>query len=267
MSNIIGKKQFVIALMTGAVLLCLCLNKTLAQVDLEVNGIVYDEKEGSFAVVNGKTVKVGDTIKGAKVAEITNDNVVFKRGDKTFVLGLGQVAADESANIPLSSLGLGKTSLDNIIAVLKAKNINYYLTTGDLQFKIRHKYKDYLDAPYTITLSFKDKLFDNVAEYELFFTPKGKVLYRVEINTDGDKNKFLKFFIGKYNKGPNYSDACYYWLSKPDPATGELFYNVLFCPNGAYSPTITLSWTDWDYLYPLAVMEGIEIRTKELKKK
>jgi len=267
MSNIIGKKQFVIALMTGAVLLCLCLNKTLAQVDLEVNGIVYDEKEGSFAVVNGKTVKVGDIIKKAKVVEITNNNVTFKQGDKTFVLEIGQVAADKSAGIPLSSLELGKTTLDNILTALKAKNINYYLATGDLQFKIMHKYKDYLDAPYTIALSFKDRLFDNVAGYELFFTPKSKVLYRVEIKTDGDKNKFLKFFIGRYNKQPNYSDACYYWLSKPDPATGELFYNVLFCPSGAYSPTITLSWTDWDYLYPLAVMEGVEIRTEELKKK
>lgn len=166
-----------------------------------------------------------------------------------------------SYDVPLSSLELGTTTLDDMLAVLKDKNVTYELKNGGLYFTIKHKYKDYLDAPYTIVLSFKDVLFDNLAEYKLFFTPKSKVLYRVEICTDGEKDKFLRFFTGKYNRPPSYSDACYYWPSKPDPATNEVFYNVLFCPSGAYSPTITLFWTDWDYLYALAVMEGTEIRT------
>lgn len=175
-----------------------------------------------------------------------------------------QTALGESTGIPLNILVLGATSLESVLVLLKNQNVTYALINGDLHFTVMHKYKDYLDAPYTIVLSFKSILFDNEAKYRLFFTPKSKVLYRVEISTDGDKENFLRFFIKKYNKKPVYSDACYHWLSKPDPATGEVFYNVLFCPNGAYSPTMTLSWTDWDYLYGLAVMEGVEIRTEEL---
>ena len=119
-----------------------------------------------------------------------------------------------------------------------------------------HKYEDYLDAPNTITLSFKSRLFDNLADFKLFFTPKSRLLYRVEIRTDGNKENFMGFFTKKYGKYDGYEGACYHWNSKPD-STGETFHNILFGPYAAQSPKITVFWTDWDSLYMKAVMEGM----------
>jgi len=159
----------------------------------------------------------------------------------------------------LDNLELGSTTLDDLLLTLKNKNKNFKLDNGNFNFKIMHKYNDYLDAPYTITLSFTDQLYDNSSEFKLFFTPKSKLLYRVEIKTDGNKDDLFKFLKRKYGPPVSYKNACYHWDSKPDGA-GEVFYNILFCPTGAYSPKITLFWTDWDYLYTKAVLEGVEKR-------
>jgi len=256
-----NKKQLI-----SALIICLiffCSNGSLAQPNLEISGIFYDKNGNSTAIVNEGVVKVGSNIDGTEVTQINEDSVKFKYKDEIIILKIGE---ELSTTTTLAYFELGKTTLDKIMVGLKNKNKEYALETGGLQFTIMHKYQDYLDAPYTITLAFKDMLYGNPAQFKLFFTPKSKMLYRVEICTDGDKDKFLRFFIGKYNKQPNYTNACYSWPSKPDPATNEVFYNILFCPDGAYSPKITLFWTDWDYLYVLAVMEGTEIRAEELKK-
>ncbi len=254
-----NKKQLI-----SASIICLiffCSDVSLAQPNLEVSGIFYDKNGSSTAIVNEGVVEVGSNIGGTEVIQIDEDAVKFKYKDEIITLKIGE---ELSATITLAYFELGKTTLDKIVADLKNINKEYALKTGDLQFTIMHKYQDYLDAPYTVTLAFEDMLYGNPAWFKLFFTPKTKLLYRVEIKTDGDKNKFLRFFEKIYKTQSNYSGGCYDWLSKPD-VTGEFFYNVLFCASGADSPKITLFWTDWDYLYGIAVMEGIDIRTEKMR--
>jgi len=165
-------------------------------------------------------------------------------------------ASSEDAVIPsLDYLKLGTTTLDDLLVTLNSKHVKYSQQKNNASFKIMHKYEDYLDAPNTITLSFKSRLFNNPAEFTLFFTPKSRLLYRVEIRTDGKKENFMEFFTRQYGKYNGYEDACYHWNSKPD-STGEVFHNVLFGPYAAYSPKITMFWTDWDRLYMKAVLEG-----------
>ena len=254
-----NKKQLIVAWV--AVIFFIYSGVSLAQPNLEISGILYDQKGNSTAIVNEKTLKVGSNIDGAEVIAINKDSVKFQYKDEIITLKIGE---ELSTAITLAYFELGKTTLDKIVTDLKNKNKNYVLETGGLHFTIMHKYQDYLDAPYTITLAFEDMLYDNLAQFKLFFTPKTQLLYRVEIQTDGDKDKFLKFFTKIYKTEPNYSNACYHWLSKPD-AAGEAFYNVLFCASGAYSPKISLFWTDWDYLYGIAVMEGIDIRSEKMR--
>jgi hypothetical protein len=56
----------------------ICLSVGLAQSDLEVSGIFYNEKGQSYAIVNGSIHKVGSIINGAKIIEINKDFVRFE---------------------------------------------------------------------------------------------------------------------------------------------------------------------------------------------
>ena len=56
----------------------------LAQYDLEVSGISYDEKGQSYAVVNDRVSKVGDIINKAKIIEIKKDSVRFENESGLF---------------------------------------------------------------------------------------------------------------------------------------------------------------------------------------
>ena len=169
----------------------------------------------------------------------------------------GKIYSNVSIIPSLDYLELGSTTLGKLLFTLKDNNKEYKLEKGDVYFKIMHKYDDFLDAPYTSTLSFKDQLFNAPAEFKLFFTPKSELLYRVEIKTDRNAENLMNFLEKKHGLSSGYTGGCHHWNSKPD-GTGEVFYNILFCPNGAYSPKITISWTDWDYLYMKAILEGAE---------
>ena len=189
--------------------------------------------------------------------------VTFSSADRTFSPKPKRATQQKELD-EMAYFKLGETTLDKILTDLKNKNNEYTVKTGGFDFTIIHKYQDYLDAPYTIVLVYEDILYGTPAQFKLFFTPKSKLLYRVEIEINGSKDKFLKFFEGIYLTKPKYSDACYNWLSKPD-AAGECFYNVLFCTDSADCIT-SLYWTDWDQLYGLAVLEGMEIRGEKMGK-
>jgi hypothetical protein len=51
---------------------------------LNLEGIIYDEKGISYAIVNGAVVKIGDTIEGSQVLKIENNKVVFIKDGNPF---------------------------------------------------------------------------------------------------------------------------------------------------------------------------------------
>lgn len=54
-------------------------------IDFTLSGIVFSEKE-SYCLVNGKVLKVGETISGASVVKITPDQVTLDTNGRTLVL-------------------------------------------------------------------------------------------------------------------------------------------------------------------------------------
>lgn len=83
-----NNKQLIVALAIVMSLVYI-INTGLAQHDLEVTGILGGEELS--AIVNGKIVKVGDEIEGAKILEIKKDSVKFKHGDRVFTKKIGKV--------------------------------------------------------------------------------------------------------------------------------------------------------------------------------
>jgi len=63
---------------------------TLAQPDLEVEGIVYEENGQSYAIVNGKIIEVGDKVDESEVIEINKDFIKFKYGNELFVKAISE---------------------------------------------------------------------------------------------------------------------------------------------------------------------------------
>lgn len=57
--------------------------------DLSLSGIIWDAKK-PLCLIDGKVVKVGDEISGAKVLEIAKDSVTIKVGDEIRVLRIGR---------------------------------------------------------------------------------------------------------------------------------------------------------------------------------
>lgn len=56
---------------------------------LTLNGIVYDNKR-SYAIVNNEVVRIGDSIKGAKIIRILPKAVEFEVKGKTIILKSGE---------------------------------------------------------------------------------------------------------------------------------------------------------------------------------
>jgi hypothetical protein len=54
--------------------------------DLSLEGVVLDPKGNSVAVINGKIVKVGDSIGAFQIANIENDQVAVRRAEESFML-------------------------------------------------------------------------------------------------------------------------------------------------------------------------------------
>ena len=82
-------------------LIFLCV--ALAQPDLEVEGIFYEEKEQSYAIVNGEVVKAGSKINGAEIIEITKDSVKFKYENDFFVKRMGEGSGAQGDKAATSS--------------------------------------------------------------------------------------------------------------------------------------------------------------------
>ena len=73
-----GKRNPFIALVTPDGQL-LQLEKNEATGDLALEGIIYDERGLSYAIVNTKVVKIGDTVDSYQVLKIEKNKVIFIR--------------------------------------------------------------------------------------------------------------------------------------------------------------------------------------------
>ena len=56
--------------------------------DLSLSGIVYSPKE-SYCIINNKIIKVGDTIQGARLLEVSQNSVKFDYQGKEMALSMG----------------------------------------------------------------------------------------------------------------------------------------------------------------------------------
>ena len=61
--------------------------------DFKVEGIIFDPREGSYALINGKFYKQGDHIDNANVITIFRDRVVLSVNDQEKVLWLREELA------------------------------------------------------------------------------------------------------------------------------------------------------------------------------
>jgi len=60
------------------------LDRQEAKGDLNVEGIIYDKKGRSYAIVNGAVVGIGDAVAGYEILKIENNKVLFiKEGQIT----------------------------------------------------------------------------------------------------------------------------------------------------------------------------------------
>ena len=83
-----NKKELIILCLTLA--FSLNLNIARSQPVLEVEGIIKDNKTKPYALVNGKIVKEGEEVDGAKVIEVKNDSVKFQYEDNIIVKKIGE---------------------------------------------------------------------------------------------------------------------------------------------------------------------------------
>ncbi|MBI4982818.1 MAG: hypothetical protein HZC15_06800 [Candidatus Omnitrophica bacterium] len=75
-----NKKQLIVVCI--ALMVFIFLRVSLAQSNLEVSGIFYEEEGKSYAVVDGAVVEVGSKIDDSEIIEIGKDYVKFKYKDK-----------------------------------------------------------------------------------------------------------------------------------------------------------------------------------------
>lgn len=57
--------------------------------ELLLSGIIWDPQK-PYCIIDGKVVKVGDNVSGAKVMEITRDSVTIKTGDLLRTIRVGR---------------------------------------------------------------------------------------------------------------------------------------------------------------------------------
>ena len=63
--------------------------------DYRVEGIVFDPREGSFALINGKFYKKGDQIDRAQLVGIAKDKVILSINNEEKVVWLREEAAEK----------------------------------------------------------------------------------------------------------------------------------------------------------------------------
>lgn len=76
-----GKRNPFIALLTADGRL-IKLDKEEAKGDLQVEGIIFDKRGRSYAIVNSSVVGIGDSVGAYQVLKIENNKVVFIKEDK-----------------------------------------------------------------------------------------------------------------------------------------------------------------------------------------
>lgn len=114
-----SRKQLIFTQLTAISLIYV--NIVLAQTDLTVDGIFFDEHTQSYAIVNGVIVKKGDTVGGAEVAEINKDFVKFKYKDNFFIKKIGDGVKKKRENSTEEKQGGG--TYNNTIKETEVKEV------------------------------------------------------------------------------------------------------------------------------------------------
>ncbi|MFA5156025.1 MAG: general secretion pathway protein GspB [Candidatus Omnitrophota bacterium] len=57
---------------------------------LRIEGIIYDDKGISYAIINGMVVRIGDIVDGNQILKIEDDKVIFIKEGNPFSLELKQ---------------------------------------------------------------------------------------------------------------------------------------------------------------------------------
>ncbi len=94
-----------------------------SQPDLRVEGIFFEEKNESYAIVNSGIVKVGDTIEGATVVDITRDFVKLQYENKSFCQKIDEKLGKQNNNI--SNLNLYKSRVKEIEKLQREREEEY----------------------------------------------------------------------------------------------------------------------------------------------
>lgn len=63
---------------------------------IEIEGIVYDPKGGSYAVISGEIYREGESLNGIKLVQILSDRVVFLQEGEEVVIWLREEILQES---------------------------------------------------------------------------------------------------------------------------------------------------------------------------
>ncbi len=126
-------------------LIFICFDIGLAQPDLKVEGIFFEEKSESYAIVNSGIVKVGDTIEGATVVDITKDFVKFQYGNESLCKKIEEKIGKQNNNI--SNLDLYKSRIKEIKKLSREEEEEYEALrekqTSDRQFEEMEKSDKY----------------------------------------------------------------------------------------------------------------------------
>lgn len=113
----------------------------------------------------------------------------------------------------IDDFDMGKTTLENILFNLDKKGIRYNLLQRYKNYFVQDKDK-VIKAPYTYQLSFYHFFNKDKAHFTLYFSPKNKYLWRVEIDVSGELNNLLEKIRLKYGKESYCKDYCYVWEEK-----------------------------------------------------
>ncbi len=118
---LVNKKRLILLLKIS--LIFICSNVGLAQPDLRVEGIFFEEKSESFAIVNSRIIKVGDIIEGATVVDITGDFVKFQYGNESLCKKVDEKLSKQKNNI--SNLSLYKSRIREIEKLSREQKEEY----------------------------------------------------------------------------------------------------------------------------------------------
>ena len=72
--------------------------RSAAQSDLKIEGIIYDPPQGSLVLANGEFYKQGDRIGDATVISIFQDRVILSQSDEEKTIWIREEVASEGEN-------------------------------------------------------------------------------------------------------------------------------------------------------------------------